>query len=73
MAAMDPMVVQRTKRAINRTYDIMGLGEALEAALEIDLEIEGEGSDDKRVFLEILRTEGLRAAIAWRDKRLEGE
>ena len=49
----------------------MGMGEALEAALDIDLLIEGEGMETKRLFLEIARTEGLRAAIAWRDKRLE--
>jgi enoyl-CoA hydratase/carnithine racemase len=71
MAAMDRKLVSETKRAINRAYDLMGMGEALEAALDIDLLIEGEGMETKRLFLEIARNEGLRAAIDWRDKRLE--
>jgi len=69
LAQIDPMVLRQTKRAINRSYEIMGMGEALEAALDIDLQIEGEGSIDKREFMEIARKEGLRAAIAWRDRR----
>jgi len=69
MAAMDPSLVRQTKQAINRSYQIMGMGEALEMALDIDLQIEGEGTDDKREFMTILRRDGLRAAIAWRDSR----
>jgi enoyl-CoA hydratase len=69
LTRIDPMVLRQTKRAINRSYEIMGMGEALEAALDIDLQIEGEGSIDKREFMEIARKEGLRAAIAWRDRR----
>ena len=69
LAVIDPMLLRQTKRAVNRGYEIMGLGEALEAALAIDLEIEGAGSIDKREFMEIARKEGLRAAIAWRDRR----
>ena len=69
LAVIDPMVLRETKRAINRSYEIMGLGKALEAALDIDLAIEGQGSVDKREFMEIARREGLRGAIAWRDKR----
>ena len=69
LAVIDPMALRQTKRAINRTYEIMGMGEALEAALDIDTQIEGEGTEDKRRFLEIARRDGLRAAIAWRDAR----
>jgi len=70
IAAMDRTLVSETKRALNRGYELMGMGEALEAALDIDLLIEGEGMETKRLFLEIARNEGLRAAIDWRDKRL---
>jgi enoyl-CoA hydratase len=69
IAAIDPMLVKRTKRAINRTFEIMGMMEALESALDIDLAIEGEGSVDKLQFMEIARRDGLRAAFAWRDAR----
>ena len=37
-----------------------------------DLMIEGRGTEDKARFLEIARTEGLRAAVAWRDARFGG-
>jgi enoyl-CoA hydratase len=69
LAEIDVMALRETKRAINRSYEIMGLGDALEAALDIDLQIEGQGTEDKRRFLEIAREQGLRAAIAWRDAR----
>jgi enoyl-CoA hydratase len=68
-AVIDPELVQGTKRAINRTFEVMGLTKALEEALDIDLAIEGKGSPDKARFMEIARKDGLRAAIAWRDAR----
>ena len=43
--------------------------EALEAALEIDIGIEGAGSPDKIQFMNIARRDGLKAALAWRDAR----
>ena len=69
LAVIDTMALRETKRAINRSYEIMGMGEALQTALDIDLQIEGEGTADKRAFMEIARRDGLRAAIAWRDAR----
>ena len=69
IAAIDPMLVKQTKRAINRTFEIMGMMEALESALDTDLAIEGEGSEDKRQFMEVARRDGLKAAFAWRDAR----
>jgi enoyl-CoA hydratase len=69
IAVIDPNLVQQTKRAINWQFEIMGLTEALDDALDIDLLIEGEGSADKKRFMEIARSDGLRAAIAWRDAR----
>ncbi|HXW42283.1 MAG TPA: enoyl-CoA hydratase/isomerase family protein [Xanthobacteraceae bacterium] len=72
IAVIDPALVQATKKAINHSFEVMGLVEALDAALDIDLAIEGNGSDDKRVFMEIARKQGLRQAIAWRDARFGG-
>jgi len=72
IAVIDPALVQQTKRAINQSFEVMGLVEALDAALDIDLAIEGKGSDDKRAFMEIARRDGLRQAIAWRDARFAG-
>jgi enoyl-CoA hydratase len=72
IAVIDPALVQQTKRAINQCFETMGLVDALNAALDIDLAIEGKGSDDKRKFMEIARKDGLRKAIAWRDARFGG-
>ena len=69
IAVIDPQLVQQTKRAINRTFEIMGLIDALETALDVDLAIEGTGSIDKIEFMKVARRDGLRAAIAWRDAR----
>jgi len=69
LAVIDPGLVRQTKRAINRAYEAASMAEALEAALDIDLAVEGAGSPDKIAFMEVARREGLRAAIAWRDAR----
>ena len=67
MAAIEPALLKRTKATVNRMYRMMGADAALDMALEQDLLIEAEGTATKREFLEIARTQGLRAAIAWRD------
>ena len=67
MAAIEPALLKRTKATINRMYRMMEFDATLEMALEQDLLIEEKGTDTKRTFLEITRTQGLRAAIAWRD------
>src|SRR5262245_59733407 len=72
LAAIDPHLVQASKRAINRAYEARNMLAALEEALAIDLAIEGAGSPDKTQFMEIARRDGLRAALAWRDARFPG-
>ena len=67
MAAIEPALLKRTKATINRMYRMMGFDDTLDMALDQDILIEGEGTATKRAFLEIARTQGLRAAIAWRD------
>jgi len=69
LAQIDPMVMRRTKLAINRSYEQMGIREALRSALDIDIMIEGEGSDVKREFLALVRTKGMGEALAWREAR----
>lgn len=73
IAVIDPQLVKLTKRAINRSIEARGMLDALEAALDMDLLIEGEGSPDKAQFMAIGRTEGLKAALAWRDRRFAPE
>jgi enoyl-CoA hydratase/carnithine racemase len=72
LCAIDPNLLKQTKRAINQTLERQGMLDALEIALAIDLEIEGQGSPDKMAFMDIARAGGLRAALAWRDARFPG-
>jgi enoyl-CoA hydratase len=69
IAAAAPLSVQLTKRAINRTYEIMGLRQALLAALETDILLEASEGPERAEFNRIRREQGLQAAIAWRDAR----
>lgn len=69
IAAAAPLSVQLTKRAINRTYEIMGLRQALLAALETDILLEASEGPERAEFNRIRRERGLQAAIAWRDAR----
>ena len=45
IAQNDPLAVQLTKKAINHSIETAGLRQALEDALEIDIEIETRGAD----------------------------
>jgi enoyl-CoA hydratase len=69
IAVVDKEVVRLTKQAINRSYEIMGMGEALRSALEIDVAIESLETTDGKQFKKIMREQGLKAAVAWRDAR----
>jgi len=69
MASIDPLPMRLQKMAINRTYEIMGLNEALMAASDIDVLIEGIETPDSKTFAEIARKEGLKAALKRRDPR----
>ncbi|WP_219916600.1 MULTISPECIES: enoyl-CoA hydratase/isomerase family protein [Cupriavidus] len=73
IAKMDSDLVQQTKKAIQRTYDVQGIETALAAALDIDHSIESHGSPDKVKFMDIARNDGLKAALAWRAERFEEE
>ena len=69
IALMDPDLVRQTKKALNATYDLQGLRNALQVALDIDHSIVSHGSPDKQAFMAVARERGMRAAIAWRDAR----
>ena len=69
MAAAAAHSVKMTKRAINRSYDIMGMREALLMSLDIDIQIESTMTDEKAEFKRIRQEDGLKAALAWRDAK----
>ena len=71
VALMDPDSVRLTKQAINRTYDIMGMAKALRMAADTSIEIETLETELRHEFNRILRSEGMKAALAWREARLQ--
>jgi enoyl-CoA hydratase len=72
IARNDQLAVTMTKRAINRSMEIAGMHQALAEALETDIVIESTETEESLEFNRILKTEGTRAAIAWRERKIEG-
>ena len=72
IADLDAEAVIRTKAAINRGFEIMGLHEALRAGLDAAVQIESMETPSRAEFKRRVREEGLKAALAWRDTRLAG-
>ncbi|MCP4873901.1 MAG: enoyl-CoA hydratase/isomerase family protein [Gammaproteobacteria bacterium] len=70
VALMDPDSVKLTKQAINQTYEIMGLGKALRMGADTSIKIETLETELRKRFNQILRSEGMKAALAWREARL---
>ena len=71
VALMDPDSVRMTKQAINQTYQIMGLDRALAMGVDTSVEIETLETELRREFNQVLRNDGLKAAIKWREDRLK--
>ena len=73
IAKNEPFVVQTTKRAVNRAWDVAGFRAAMAANTELDVLIETANLPARDEFRRITQEEGLKAAIAWRDERFRGE
>jgi enoyl-CoA hydratase len=69
IAKNEPFVIQATKRAVNRAWDVAGFREAMAANTELDVLIETANLPARDEFRRITVEQGLKAAIAWRDAR----
>jgi enoyl-CoA hydratase len=69
IAKNEPFVVQATKRAANRAWDVAGFRAAMDANTEIDVMIETANLPAREEFRRITQEQGLKAAIAWRDAK----
>jgi enoyl-CoA hydratase len=72
IAKNEPFVIQATKRAVNRVWDVAGLREAMAANTELDVLIETANLPARDEFRRITTERGLKAAIAWRDAAFRG-
>jgi enoyl-CoA hydratase/carnithine racemase len=71
IAVIDTFSMSVTKRAINRTYEIMGMSQALDAGIDAGCLIDAAVVPEREEFMKIAQRDGLKAAIAWRDARFE--
>jgi enoyl-CoA hydratase len=62
-------VLQLTKQALNRAQRAAGLLEAVEANLDLSAMLNGAQTPEQQAFDELVRSDGLKAALAWRDER----
>lgn len=69
IAGNDQLAVRLTKIAINRSFEIAGMRKALEKALELDIQVETSETDESMEFDRILKSQGAKAAIQWRNSR----
>lgn len=70
IAANDPLAVQLTKKALNRSAELAGLRAALAEALETDIKIETTETAESKKFNAILEADGPKAALRWRAARV---
>jgi enoyl-CoA hydratase len=70
IALNDRIAVDLTKQAINRTYDIMGMREALLQGLELDVLAEMGETPESKEFNRIIKESGFKAALTWQESRL---
>jgi enoyl-CoA hydratase len=73
IAKNEPFVIQTTKRAVNRAWDVAGFRAAMASNTELDVMIETANLPARDEFRRITQEQGLKAAIAWRDARFRGE
>jgi enoyl-CoA hydratase len=64
-------VVAPTKRMLNRAMDAMGFREAVEAGIDLGAIINAADTPEQREWDVIVRRDGLKAALAWRDRRYD--
>ncbi len=62
-------VLRLTKLALVRAYEAMGLRSAVLSNLDLSAILNAAETPEQRQFDEIVSTQGLKAALAWRDSR----
>ena len=62
-------VLRLTKIALLRAYEAMGLREAVGTNLDLSAMLNAADTPEQREFMDIVKSQGLKAALAWRDTR----
>jgi enoyl-CoA hydratase len=62
-------VLRLTKIALVRAFEAMGLREAVNMNLDLSSMLNAADTPEQQEFMEIVKSQGLKAALAWRDNR----
>jgi enoyl-CoA hydratase len=71
LARTPPEVMGPTKRMLNRAMEAAGFRMAVEAGLDLGAIVNAADTPEQREWDEIVRRDGLKAALAWRDRRYD--
>jgi len=71
LARTPPEVMRLTKQMLNRAQEASGLREAVAAGLDLGAIINAADTPEQREWDAIVRSDGLKAALAWRDRRYD--
>ena len=71
LARTPPEVMGPTKRMLNRAMDAAGFRVAVEAGIDLGAIINAADTPEQREWDTIVRRDGLKAGLAWRDRRYE--
>ena len=63
------LTVRLTKQSVNNMFEIMGIRQAVQQSRELDLHVMSSPPEEMREFFSIAQSDGLTAALAWRDAR----
>jgi acyl-CoA synthetase (NDP forming)/enoyl-CoA hydratase/carnithine racemase len=70
MANCSTVSVQLTKRAINQSFELSGMRQALLAAVDTATTIESTARIENLAFEDIRKSQGMKAAVIWREQRI---
>jgi enoyl-CoA hydratase/carnithine racemase len=71
LARLPAVAMKQNKEAINRAYDMRGLTATLEYGKEMFCLTSMAQSPEGQEFRKIVREQGLKTAIRWRDERFK--
>ena len=71
LARTPPEVMRPTKQMLNRAMDAAGFRLAVEAGLDLGAIVNAADTPEQREWDTIVRRDGLKAALAWRDRRYD--
>lgn len=73
LARTPPEVMRLTKQLLNRAMEAGGLREMVAAGLDLGALVNAADTPEQREWDAIVRRDGVKAALAWRDQRYEAE